>query len=97
MRLPKPLSFCRKTFLLVLNEGDFLSKENPEDEWVGMPEFVQEKKRPFKVLKVQFETEEDLQAFAKLIDQKLTEKTKTIWFPFKSHWGKTIDRWVDKE
>lgn len=70
--------------------------EKPEDEWVGMPEFVQEKKEPFTKITIRFETEEDLKAFAKLIDQNLTPKTKSIWFPFKSHWGKTINRWVDE-
>ena len=32
-------------------------------EWVGMPEFVQEKKEPYKELIVRFETEEDFLAF----------------------------------
>ena len=54
-------------------------------EWVGMPEFVQEKKQPYKLLNVRFETEEDYNEFAKLIDQNLTEKTKSIWFPYKAH------------
>ena len=25
--------------------------------------------------------------FSKVVDQKITSKTKSIWFPFKSHWG----------
>lgn len=56
-------------------------------EWDGMPEFVQEKKEPFSKIIIRFDTEEDLKEFAKLINQKLTPKTKSIWFPFKSHWG----------
>lgn len=59
--------------------------EHPD--WVGMPEFVQEKKEPFSKITVRFETEEDLNNFAELIGQKLTPKTKSIWHPFKSHWG----------
>ena len=39
---------------------------------------------------------EFIQEFAKLINQKLTKKTKSIWFPFKSHWGLTKKRWVDE-
>lgn len=62
-------------------------KMNIEQEWVGMPEFVQEKKEPFAKIIVRFETEDDLNAFAKIISQKLTVKTKSIWHPFKSHWG----------
>jgi hypothetical protein len=56
-------------------------------EWVGMPEFVQEKKEPFKELIVRFDTEEDYKEFQNLISQKLTNKTKSIWHPQKSHWG----------
>ncbi len=55
-------------------------KEN-EIEWDGMPEFVQEKKEPYSKINVRFNNEEDLQEFAKLIGQKLTNKTKSIWHP----------------
>jgi hypothetical protein len=64
-------------------------------EWVGMPEFVQEKKEPFKELIVRFETEQDYKEFQALIGQKLTFKTKSIWHPFKSHWG--LERKVYKD
>jgi len=60
---------------------------NEHPDWVGMPEFVQDKKEPYKTLIVRFETEQDYNNFAKLIEQKLTPKTKSIWHPFKSHWG----------
>jgi hypothetical protein len=64
-------------------------------EWVGMPEFVQEKKQVFKEVVVRFETEEDFIDFQKLINQKMTLKTKSIWHPFKSHWG--LERKVYKD
>lgn len=64
-------------------------------EWVGMPEFVQEKKEPFKELIVRFETEQDYIDFQRVINQKLTVKTKSIWHPFKSHWG--LERLVYKD
>ncbi len=66
------------------------------DEWVDMPEFVQEKQEPYSKIIIRFDTEEDLQKFSKLIGQKLTSKTKSIWFPFKSHWGSEIKRWTDE-
>jgi hypothetical protein len=62
-----------------------LFDEHPE--WVGMPEFVQEKKEPFKELIIRFDTEDGYLDFQKIINQKLTNKTKSIWHPFKSHWG----------
>jgi len=65
-------------------------------EWEGMPEFVQERKKPFSKIVIRFETEEDLEDFAKLIGQKLTSKTKSIWHPFKSHWGNGRMEWTDE-
>lgn len=71
--------------------------DNWREEWVGMPEFVQEKQKPYAQVIVRFETEADLEAFAKLIGQKLTQKTKSIWHPHKSHFGGPASgkAWVD--
>jgi hypothetical protein len=51
------------------------------EEWKDMPEFIQEKQRPYKMLIVRFETKENYEEFQKLIGQELTEKTKSIWHP----------------
>lgn len=67
-----------------------------EDHWKGMPEFVQEKKEPFAKIIIRFETEDDLKNFATLINQKLTQKTKSIWFPYKSHFREVIKEWTDE-
>lgn len=64
-----------------------MDKKEIEKEWVGMPEFIQEKKECFSKIIVRFETEDDLKDFAEKIGQKITPKTKSIWHPFKSHWG----------
>ena len=56
-----------------------------ETEWVGMPEFEMQKVRPFSAITIRFETAEDLAAFADLIGQRLTDKTKSIWHPHKPH------------
>ena len=58
-----------------------------QEEWKDMPEFVQEKQEPYATVIVRFSCKEDLDSFAKLIGQKLTPKTKSIWHPFRSHWG----------
>ena len=52
-----------------------------KEEWIGMPEFSQERKEPFSKVIVRFETEEDLDEFSEMIGQKLTPKTKSIWHP----------------
>jgi hypothetical protein len=49
--------------------------------WAGMPEFVQEKQEPYCKIIVRFASEKDLQEFSELINQKLTNKTKSIWHP----------------
>ena len=66
-------------------------------EWKDMPEFVQDKKEPYAKIIIRFDSEEDLQDFAKLINQKLTSKTKSIWHPFKSHWGAVKKVWTDEK
>ena len=52
-----------------------------QKEWQGMPEFVQAKQAPHAQIIVRFESEADLQEFARLIGQKLTKRTKSIWHP----------------
>ena len=59
----------------------FGEKTEWETEWEGMPEFVQENLLPAYSVKVNFTCIEDLQRFAKLIDQPLTTKTQSVWFP----------------
>lgn len=55
--------------------------DNPSDHWVGMPDFKQEDQNGFHRMVVHFETAQDLQDFAGLVGQKLTDKTKYMWFP----------------
>lgn len=72
------------------------SAEGWEKEWEGMPEFIQEAKEPYAKIIFRFENEEDLKKFSEIIGQKLTRKTKSAWFPFKSHWGQIKKIWVDE-
>lgn len=68
-----------------------------QEEWKDMPEFVQEKKEPYAQIIFRFESEEDLKNFANLIGQKLTKKTKSAWFPYKSHWGNKVKYYKHEE
>jgi len=54
---------------------------DPNEEWKGMPEYNGEGIAPIKELKVNFRTEEDYRGFADLVGQKLTIKTRSIWYP----------------
>ena len=61
--------------------------------WQGMPEFEQDDvSAPYSV-KVNFNTLEDLQAFASLVGQNLTECTKFIYYPklIQESYGSVID------
>lgn len=74
--------------------------ENLEDkyslEWKGMPEFVMEDLTPYRVINVRFLNAEDVAEFEKLMAQKITEKQKTIWFPYAEPRKATHLRYVDE-
>lgn len=78
-----------------------LKKLKNEDEWkkhwVGMPEFEQEEKPPYKKIIINFRTKEDYEEFAKLIGQELTEKSKSIWHPKLEKDQNTLKRWIESE
>lgn len=68
-----------------------------EEHWKDMPEFIQEKKEAFSKIVVRFDNEEDLNDFSRLIGQKLTPKTKSIWHPYKPHVSGVKREWVDQD
>ncbi len=49
--------------------------------WRRMPDFDQDDLTSFKTIYVHFENQEDVDEFAELVGQKITPKTKFIWFP----------------
>lgn len=64
-------------------------------EWLGMPDFEQEDLTPLKSLTIHFSTEEALVSFAELVGQRLTMKTKSIWFPEEDLEPIIDKRWAD--
>lgn len=54
---------------------------DPEKEWEGMPQFSQEDLTAKRNLIINFKTDKDVEDFAELVNQKITEKTKSIWYP----------------
>lgn len=64
--------------------------------WVGMPEYEQNDKKTFKTLYLHFRNQEDYDAFAKLIDQNLTMKTKSIWYPKLERDENSLKRWIEE-
>jgi hypothetical protein len=49
--------------------------------WQGMPEFLNRDLSPWKTLKVHFRNPADLEAFGKMIGQRITPSTRSIWVP----------------
>lgn len=64
---------------------------NAEDEWQGMPEFDQKDKKAFRSMALHFPDQKAVDDFAALIGQKITDKTRFVWFP-----EIEIERYADK-
>jgi hypothetical protein len=71
-------------------------EESFREEWRDMPEFVQEDLTPYRVINVRFRNQEDVDAFEKLMEQKITEKQKTLWFPYAEPRRAAHLRYVDE-
>lgn len=56
---------------------------NTSEEWKGMPEYENQNKMSWRHIVMHFDKQEDLDAFAELIQQNITDKTAYLWFPMK--------------
>lgn len=72
-----------------MNDNLIETKSFYDEHWVGMPEFVQEKQEPYAKIIIRLENKQDLDELSNLLGQKFTSKTKSAWFPFKSHFRET--------
>ena len=63
--------------------------------WQNMPTFDQKDKAAQRQIIISFDNDDDVRAFAKLIDQSITDKTKSLWFPYREK-NKVSDLfWID--
>jgi hypothetical protein len=69
---------------------------NWKEEWLDMPEFIQDKQEPYAKIIIRFDNEKDLNDFSKLINQPLNNKTKSIWFPKLIRGINSKKRYVDE-
>jgi hypothetical protein len=67
---------------------------SPKEHWVDMPEFTQEKQKPFACVNLRFEDEQALADFCALTGLKLTQKTKSAWYPDRPPSDTGMKRWV---
>jgi len=64
---------------------DFDEMQNWKEHWQDMPEFIVGDENPHQQIIVSFKSKEDVESFSKLINQKLTYKTKSVWYPKKEN------------
>jgi hypothetical protein len=67
-----------------------------EKEWQGMPEFVKKDLNSFKHIIVHFANKDDMEEFSKLVNQRLTIKTKSIWYPKADRMQFGNQRYIDE-
>jgi len=66
------------------NEIDDIIEWPPEfydKHWQNMPTYNQPDNGAYRQLIINFQNEEAVKNFAQLVNQPLTKKTKSIWFP----------------
>lgn len=63
------------------DDGSGMTHAERLAEWAGMPEYEQQNLTPHRTMLLHFKNADDVNAFAKLIDQVFTPRTKSIWFP----------------
>jgi len=64
--------------------------------WKGMPDFDQKNNPPYKQIYLNFRNKEDYDEFAKLVNQNLSEKTKSIWYPKLDREENALMRWIEE-
>ena len=75
----------------------FEMKEWWEDDWEGMPEYKQNDNMPWKTVYIHFACREDMEAFSKLVRQKIAFTTPFIWYPKVERFKAKNYRYIDDE
>lgn len=65
--------------------------DDPNEHWKGMPECENQDLSAWKSIRVNFNSAESMEAFAKIVRQPLTENTRSIWYPA-AEIGRTADK-----
>lgn len=70
--------------------------ESWKNEWKGMPEFIQEDMTSFRKMVIHFRSQEDFDAFMKLIGQTATPRQPSTWYPIMPPRRYADKRYVDE-
>jgi hypothetical protein len=92
----RPVSLLDHMELNETEKEKYTDRDEKESKklWKGMPEFEQEDNATYKTIYVHFRNESDYKEFAKLVDQKISIKTKSIWYPALDRTQNSLLRWV---
>ena len=63
--------------------GERGNPDDPNAEWQGMPEFDREP-LAYRTIHIHFKTPEDVNDFAKVMGQEITDATRFLWHPFQA-------------
>jgi len=77
----------------------FGKQETDYDEkhqWEDMPEFINNKNDAYQKIIISFQDRDGVKKFEKLMEQRITDKTKSLWFPPKEK-SNSILMWVDND
>ena len=83
--------------MMSLIDVEAVVDEKGEWDAAGMPEYDQPDLMPFRTIFVHFTSQEDFDAFAKLIAQTFTDKSKFCWFPEQERAVAKDKRWTGSE
>ena len=68
-----------------------------KDHWVNLPEYEQERLLPHKMLVVYLDDDESVRSsLAEALEQRITSKTKSVWYPELQRGKHSHLRWVDR-
>ena len=89
-----------KPFFTDAELADTLGEKEPtpqdaDAEWAGMPEYTNEDTSGVRHIMVHFMSLKDVEDFAKLVQQTITDKTKYIYFPELKPMDASSYKWVD--
>jgi hypothetical protein len=74
-----------------------MTPRDPNALWEGMPEFTHEDQTSLHKVIVHLASAEALRAFAGVVGQTITEKTRAIWYPAAERGTYADKRWVGEE
>jgi len=88
-----PMEFSK--FEMTFDDYFQLDPGGDEDDWKGMPEFLQESEESYQRIIMNFIKKEDVSKFAALIKQSISPRTRSMWYP-PQKLKKKKDQWEDE-